>query len=79
LLQLASQHFFERPALYGSLISLLKSLIGEFANGHIDTALLNHIEQTLTQPMLDALAAESASPQTLLNALNALHIAWKKL
>jgi len=79
LLQLVRQHFFERPALYGSLISLLQSLIGEFANGHIDAVLLNHIEQTLTQPMLDALAAESAPSHTLLNALNALHTAWYKL
>ncbi|MGA7873089.1 MAG: hypothetical protein WCA22_19545, partial [Candidatus Binatus sp.] len=79
LLQLVEQHFFQRPALYGSLISLLQALIDEFSSGHISAARLKHIEQNLTQPMLDALAAESAPPQTLLNALNALHTAWYNL
>jgi hypothetical protein len=79
LLRLVEQHFFERPALYGSLISLLQALIEEFSPGHIDTARLTHIEQNLTQPMLDALAAESGPPQQLLNALNELHSAWYKL
>jgi hypothetical protein len=79
LLQLVKQNFFDSPALCGSLISILLSLIEEFGQGHISTILLNYYQQNLTQPMLDALAAESASSQMLLNALNALHTAWYKL
>ena len=79
LLQLVKQHFFESPALCGSLISLLRSLIDEFGAGHIDAVLLKYFEQNLTQPMLNAVAAESAPPHSLLKALNELHSAWYKL
>jgi hypothetical protein len=79
LLQLVKHNFFDSPAPYGSLISILLSLIDEFGQGHINTNLLNYYQQNLTQPMLVALAAESSPPQTLLNALNNLHSAWYKL
>jgi hypothetical protein len=79
LLQLVKPNFFDNPALCGSLISILLSLIEEFGQGHVSTVLLNYFQQNLTQPMLDALAAESGPPQTLLNALNNLHSAWYKL
>jgi len=79
LQQLAKDHFFESPALYGLLISLSSSLIDEFSEGHIDTVLLKYIQQNLTRPMLDAFAAQSAQPKVHLDALNELHRAWYKL
>ncbi len=79
LLPLVKQQFHQRPVLYGSLISLLLTLIDEFSAGQIPTVRLDHIEQQLSQPMIDALDAEFAKPEELLDKLNALHTAWFNL
>jgi hypothetical protein len=79
LLPLVRQQFHQSPTLYGSLISLLSSLIDEFSSGQILTSRLSHIEQQLTQPILDALDAEFAPAQKLVEKLNSFHTAWFNL
>ena len=78
LLSLTEQLFQESPALYGSLTYVFKSLESawdESSGQVIPGSRYNHITQHLTQPLLDALDAESAGPAKLLDKLNILHAA----
>jgi hypothetical protein len=76
LLALAKERFDQSPALYGTLIYIFESLDHEQG---LPLARYDQIVQHLTQPLLDALDAESGPPIDLLAKLNRLHEEFFKL
>jgi hypothetical protein len=77
---LANQQFHQRPGLYGSLISLLQSLIDEFNAGqNSDRSPQSRRTAIIAALDRDALDAEFAKPEELLDKLNTLHTAWFNL
>jgi|SRR6478752_7000884 len=73
LLSLVRKSFSENPTLYGTFIFVFEKLATEFGEQGLPTSRYEHINRQISQPLLDALDAHSASPQQLLNKLNVLH------
>ena len=64
MLSLARQLFHQRPALFGTLIYIFQSLDDEYDDVQgVPTTRYNHIVQQLTQPLLEALDANSTLPR----------------
>jgi hypothetical protein len=75
LLSLAREAFHQNPALYGTLIFVFQTLGETFGEQGIPTTRYDQILHQMTKPLLDALDAQSAPSQQLLDKLNALHAA----
>ena len=75
LLSLARKAFHQNPALYGSLIFVFQTLAEAFGEQGLPTTRYDQILRQMTTPLLDALDAQSAPPEQLLDKLNALHTA----
>jgi hypothetical protein len=72
LIDIARRLFYERPALYGSLIVVFKDLSCEFDDqGIIDISRYDLINRTFEPPMIAAIDAHF--DPTLLDRLNDLH------
>src|ERR1700681_3695629 len=72
LIGLARRVFYERPALYGSLIVVFKNLSYEFDDhGVIEISRYDLINQTFEPPLLAAIDAQFDA--SLLDRLNGLH------
>jgi len=80
IISLAEQLFYSRPALYGSLILICRSLLEEQDPEQGTTPhRLQQVNQALQQSMLKVLDAEFDPPAHLIAALHDLHHSWFSL